>query len=163
MNESEPKDTYRWRHLKAEPTTDNDATGITSYVLGVDVDEQFKVQEALKASEQEAREILDRVPAMISIRTEEGIAYTNRRLSDYVGAVITDLRDGSYLDYIHPDDRKAVVEDHIRASDSRTDYFFSATRMHIPDQRSCPNPGGGVALRGITPTFFAVNGYRASR
>ncbi len=163
MNESEPKDTYRWRHLKAEPTTDNDATGITSYVLGVDVDEQFKVQEALKASEQEAREILDRVPAMISIRTEEGIAYTNRRLSDYVGAVITDLRDGSYLDYIHPDDRKAIVEDHIRASDSRTDYFFSATRMHIPDQRSCPNPGGGVALRGITPTFFAVNGYRASR
>src|ERR1700727_310237 len=39
----------------------------------------------------------------------------------------------------------------------RKDYFFSATRMHIPDQRSCPNPGGGVALRGITPTFFAVN------
>jgi PAS domain S-box-containing protein len=73
-------DTYRWQHLKAEPTTDNDATGITWYILGVDVDEQFKAQEALKASEQEAREILDRVPAMISIRTEEGIAYTNGRL-----------------------------------------------------------------------------------
>ena len=110
-------DTYRWQHLKAEPTTDFDSTAVTWYILGVDVDEQFKAQEALKASEQEAREILDRVPAMISIRTEEGIAYTNRRLSEYVGAVITDLRDGSYLDYIHPDDRKAVMEDHIKASD----------------------------------------------
>jgi PAS domain S-box-containing protein len=110
-------DTYRWQHLKAEPTTDSDSRAVTWYILGVDVDEQFKAQEALKASEQEAREILDRVPAMISIRTEEGIAYTNRRLSDYVGAVITDLRDGSYLDYIHPDDRKAVAEDHIKASD----------------------------------------------
>lgn len=100
---------------------------------------------------------------MISSRTEKGIAYANRRLSDYLGAVITDLRDEFYLDYIHPDDRKAVVEDHIKASDSRTDYFFSAIRMHIPDQRSCPSPGGGVALRDITPTFFVVNGYRASR
>jgi PAS domain S-box-containing protein len=110
-------DTYRWQHLKAEPTADSDSTAVTWYILGVDVDEQFKAQEALKASEQEAREILDRVPAMISIRTEEGMAYTNRRLSDYVGAVITDLRDGSYLDHIHPDDRKAVAEDHIKASD----------------------------------------------
>ena len=110
-------DTYRWQHLKAEPTSESDSTRVTWYILGVDVDEQFKAQEALKASEGEAREILDRVPAMISIRTEEGIAYTNRRLSDYVGSVITDLRDGSYLDYIHPDDRKSVAEDHVRASD----------------------------------------------
>jgi PAS domain S-box-containing protein len=101
--------TYRWQHLKAEPTTDGDSTAVTWYILGVDVDEQFKAQETLKASEQEAREILDRVPAMISIRTEEGISYTNRRLSDYVGSVITDLRNGYYLYYIHPDDHKAVV------------------------------------------------------
>jgi PAS domain-containing protein len=81
-------DTYRWQHLKAEPTTDSDSTAVTWYILGVDVDEQFKAQEAPKVSEQEAREILDRIPAMISIRTEEGIAYTNRRLSDRVGAVL---------------------------------------------------------------------------
>jgi PAS domain S-box-containing protein len=102
---------YRWQHFKAEPTTDNDSGTVTWYLLGIDVDEQFRIQEALKASEQEAREILDRVPAMISIWNDEGIAYTNRRLSDYVGAVITDLRDGSYLDYSHPDDRDAMVDD----------------------------------------------------
>jgi hypothetical protein len=58
---------------------------------------------------------LDRVPAMISTRTEEGVAYTNKRLSDYIGAVITDLRDGSYLDYLHPDDRAVVVAEHIKS------------------------------------------------
>jgi hypothetical protein len=108
--------TYRWHHLKAQPTADNDSTGVTWYILGIDVDELFKAQEALKASEREAREILDRIPAMISLRTEEGITYTSRRLSDYVGASITDLRDGSYLDYIHPDDRKVVVENHVKSS-----------------------------------------------
>jgi hypothetical protein len=30
-------------------------------------------------------------------------------------AVITDLRDGSYLDYLHPDDRAAVVAEHIKS------------------------------------------------
>src|SRR5246127_2677575 len=108
--------TYRWHHLKAEPTIDHDSTGVTWYILGIDVDELFKAQEVLKASEHEAREILDRIPAMISLRTEEGIAYTNRRLSDYVGASLTDLRDGSYLEYIHPDDRKVVIEDHVKSS-----------------------------------------------
>lgn len=99
---------YRWHHLKAEPTTDEDCKTIIWYLLGVDVEELVKAQELLKASEQEAREILDRLPAMISTWTEEGIAYTNKRLSDYVGAMITDLRDGSYLDYTHPDDREAM-------------------------------------------------------
>jgi PAS domain S-box-containing protein len=106
--------TYRWQHLRAESSSHEDS-GDSWYVVGVDVDEQFKAREALQASEREAREILDRVPAMISTRTEEGVAYTNKRLSDYIGAVITNLRDGSYLNYLHPDDRAAVAADHIKS------------------------------------------------
>jgi PAS domain S-box-containing protein len=109
--------TYRWHHLKAQPIELEECKTVRWYVLGVDVDEQLKVQEALRASEQEAREILDRVPAMISTRTEDGIAYTNKRLSDYVGAVITNLWDGSYLNYIHPDDREAIVHQHINSAE----------------------------------------------
>jgi PAS domain S-box-containing protein len=111
---SRPRWHHRWQHLRGEPSLkeSGDARG---YLHGVDVDEQFRAREALQASEREAREILDRVPAMISIRTEEGVAYTNKRLSDYVGAVITDLRDGSYLDYTHPDDRAAMVAEHIKS------------------------------------------------
>ena len=107
--------TLRWQHLRAEPSRHDEKGHVCWYLLGVDVDEQFKAREALQASEREAREILDRLPAMISIRTEEGVAYTNKRLSDYVGAVITDLRDGSYLDYTHPDDRPAMVTEHIKS------------------------------------------------
>jgi PAS domain S-box-containing protein len=107
--------TYRWQHLRAEPSFHEESGDVCWYLLGVDVDEQFRAQEALRASEREAREILDRVPAMISTRTDEGVAYTNKRLSDYVGAVITDLRDGSFLDYLHPEDRNAVVAGHIKS------------------------------------------------
>ena len=106
---------YRWQNLRAEPSSHKGRTDAYWYLLGVDVDAQFRAQESLKANEREAREILDRLPAMISIRTEEGVAYTNKRLSEYVGTVITDLRDGSYLDYTHPDDRAAMVAEHIKS------------------------------------------------
>jgi len=108
--------TYRWQQLRAEPSFHEDSGDVCWCLLGVDVDEQFRAQEALQASELEAREILDRVPAMISTRTEKGVAYTNKRLSDYVGAAITDLRNGSYLDYLHPDDRDAVAAEQIESS-----------------------------------------------
>ncbi|RZU35772.1 PAS domain-containing protein [Edaphobacter modestus] len=111
--------TYRWQHLRAEPSSHEESDDACWYLLGVDVDEQFRAQEALQASEREAREILDRVPAMISIRTEEGVSYTNKRLSDYVGAVITDLWDGTFLDCIHPDDRYAVVAEYIRSPNQK--------------------------------------------
>ena len=104
--------------LRAEPSSHEDS-GDSWYLGGVDVDEQFKAREAIQASEREAREILDRVPAMISTRTEEGVAHTNKRLSDYIGAVITNLRDGSYLNYLHPDDRAAVAADHIKSPNKR--------------------------------------------
>jgi PAS domain S-box-containing protein len=110
-----PDGTFRWQRLKAERSFHEEVGDACWYLLGVDIDEQFRAQEALLASEREAREILDRVPAMISIRTEEGVAYTNKRLSDYVGAVITDLSDGSYLDYTHPEDRAAMVAEHIKS------------------------------------------------
>ena len=107
--------TYKWHHIRAEPAIQEIGQSVSWYVLGVDVDELMKTQESLSASEQEAREILDRVPAMISTLTKEGIAFSNKQMSDYIGAVITDLRDGAYLDYIHPDDREQLVQQHINA------------------------------------------------
>jgi hypothetical protein len=38
---------------------------------------------------------------------------------------------------------------------SRTDYFFSATRMHIPDHRSCPNPDGESRSRASNLHFWS--------
>jgi PAS domain S-box-containing protein len=107
--------TYRWQHLRAELSSHEETDDACWYLLGVDVDEQLRAQEALKASEREAREVLDRVPAMICTRTGEGVVRTNGRLSGYVGAVIRDLRDRTFLDCIHPDDRAAVVAEYSKS------------------------------------------------
>jgi PAS domain S-box-containing protein len=107
--------TYRWQHLRAELSSHEETDDACWYLLGVDGDEQFRAQEALQASERQVREILDRVPAMICTRTREGVVCTNKRLSDYVDAVITDLRDGTFLDCIHPDARAGMVAEYIKS------------------------------------------------
>jgi PAS domain S-box-containing protein len=96
-------------------TTCKDDVTPAWYVLGVDVDGPIKTQEALKASEQEAREILARVPAMISIGREDGLAYINKRLSEYAGATISDLHDGAYLNYSDPAERETMVKEDIQS------------------------------------------------
>jgi hypothetical protein len=75
--------------------------------LGVDVDEQFKVQEPLKASEQEAREIPDRVPAMIFHSDRRRHCLHQQAVIRLCESSYHCSCDGSYLDYMHPDDRKA--------------------------------------------------------
>jgi PAS domain S-box-containing protein len=106
---------FRWFIVAAVPFRDEQGRILKWYGIITDIEDRKRAEEGLRAAEHEAREILDRVPAMISTWTEEGIAYTNKRLSDYVGAVITDLRDGDYLNYSHPDDHEAMVNEHIKS------------------------------------------------
>jgi PAS domain S-box-containing protein len=47
--------TSRWQHLRAEPSSHEESDEASWYLVGVDVDEQFKAREALQASEREAR------------------------------------------------------------------------------------------------------------
>jgi PAS domain S-box-containing protein len=42
--------TYRWQHLRAEPSSHEESGDASWYLVGVDVDEQFKAREALQAS-----------------------------------------------------------------------------------------------------------------
>jgi PAS domain S-box-containing protein len=131
-------DTYRWQHLKAEPTTDSDSTEVTWYILGVDVDEQFKSQEALKASEQEAiyrwyglnsdiddlyrsRELLrerelqlnlltETLPALLWKAEPDGtIVYMNKTATEYCGRTLEQVQQVGWSDLVHPDDLDEVV------------------------------------------------------
>ncbi|WP_433969877.1 PAS domain-containing protein [Tunturiibacter gelidiferens] len=53
--------------------------------------------------------MLERVPAMISLRTVAGIAYTNQRIHNYIGVGQEELRGRGWLKYIHPEDQERVL------------------------------------------------------
>ncbi|WP_433970985.1 PAS domain-containing protein [Tunturiibacter lichenicola] len=105
--------TYRWQHLRAEPSSHEESDDACWYLLGWTLTSNSGHGRHCRRARVRPGRFWTVFRPMISIRTEEGVAYTNNRLSDYVGAVITDLRDGTFLDCIHPDDRDTVVAEYI--------------------------------------------------
>jgi PAS domain S-box-containing protein len=101
--------TYRWEHLKAEPTVDSDSAAVTWYILGVDVDEQFKAQEALLQSEQQMQRMMDTVPSMLwSMAPDGSVTFINRRVRDYTGMSLDQIQEWGQLEIIHPEEREVA-------------------------------------------------------
>lgn len=139
-------ETYRWQHIRADPTTDTDSTAVTWYLLCVDVDEQIKAQEALKASEQGARDILDAnaqknaelallqseqqmqrmmdtVPSMMwSVAPDDTVTFINRKVREYTGLSLELIRERGWLEMIHPEERDIAAKQYQKALANGCDY-----------------------------------------
>ena len=100
---------FRWFAVAAEPFRDEQGRILKWYGIGTDIEERKRAEEALRVAEHEARELLERVPAMISLRTVAGITYTNQRIHNYVGVEQQELHGGGWQNYIHPEDRERVL------------------------------------------------------
>jgi PAS domain S-box-containing protein len=103
---------FRWFVVAAEPFRDEQGRILKWYGIGTDIEDRKRAEEALRVAEHESRELLERVPAMISLRTVAGIAYTNRRIHNYTGVEQQELQGGGWQKYIHPEDRERVLADH---------------------------------------------------
>lgn len=104
---------YRWMSSRAEPLRDEEGRIVQWYGLCHDIDDQMRADEALRQSEQQLRQMIDTVPAVIWCTTPEGLpCYLNKRATDVIGVTLKDLLapDGSrsLAIVIHPDDREAV-------------------------------------------------------
>lgn len=76
---------YRWFLFRAEPL--RDASGKVSHWLGsnTDIDERKRAEEDLQERKHELQQLVDAVPAMISIFTPDGeILDLNKRLMEYL-------------------------------------------------------------------------------
>ncbi|PRD43083.1 hypothetical protein C5748_12810 [Phyllobacterium phragmitis] len=109
---------YRWFLARAEPVRDEHGNVTKWYGTDVDIDDLKRAEQALVASEQRLRRLVDTVPSLIWCTTAEGEpTYINKRLAAYSGLAIEDLDspDCTRLSRaiettIHPDDMLALRE-----------------------------------------------------
>lgn len=110
---------FHWMSSRADPLRDSGGRIVQWYGLCHDIDNQVKAEEALRRSEEELRQLIDAVPALIWCMTPEGIpCYLNKRVTDVTGVSMEDMiaPDGSRsLFIVHPDDREATDEALTRA------------------------------------------------
>lgn len=111
-------DVYRWVESNAEPLRDDSGKIVQWYGLSHDIDDQLRVEEALRERERSLWQLVETLPAMIDCAAPNGEpVYRSQQLREFLGYNLEDL-DGtgkSRLDAtldagVHPDDVAGVKE-----------------------------------------------------
>jgi len=111
---------YRWFRTLAEPLRDRENRITQWYGLNIDIDDNRKMEEDLRQSEEKFRLMIDTIPALVWCATPEGgPAFINKRMATYTGVaedqsskVARNSGDGSepfspiwyWREMMHPDD-----------------------------------------------------------
>jgi PAS domain S-box-containing protein len=101
---------YRWQHILAHPSLDESGNVVNWYMMGVEIDRQVRAEQALQNREREARELLNRVPAMLAIRGKSGIEFVSERFLNHIGLPTSEVLGQNWLQVAHPEDRERVSE-----------------------------------------------------
>ncbi|HKW73304.1 MAG TPA: PAS domain-containing protein [Candidatus Dormibacteraeota bacterium] len=101
---------YRWFHGRTRALRGSDDRIIRWYGLLTDIDDLKRTQEALQASEQRFRLIVDSVPGLVYTMTAAGeVELVNRQILEYFGRTLEELKGWTTTDAVHPDDLPRVI------------------------------------------------------
>jgi PAS domain S-box-containing protein len=115
--------TYRW-HLQ-QAVVLRDAKGKVVKFVGTttDIDDLKRAKEALQASENNFRQILDSIPGLVCTLNPAGqIDQANRPLLDFFGMTLEDLNSWGTNGAVHPDDLPRVIAELTHSITTGTAY-----------------------------------------
>src|SRR5216683_5544699 len=116
---------YRWFQGRSLPLRDSEGRIIRWYSLNTDIDDRKRVEEALRASEQSLRLIVDTIPGLVSTMNAAGEPQLfNRQLLEYFGRTPEELKSWATSDLVHPDDLLRVTADNAGPIEAGHPYDF---------------------------------------
>lgn len=101
---------YRWHQIHS--TAQRDAQGCIALWIGtnIDIDEQKRMEQTLKVSEENFRLLAETIPQLVWIAQSNGmLIYVNQRYSDYIRATLNEVQGLGWHHFVHPDDLKRVL------------------------------------------------------
>jgi hypothetical protein len=111
---------YRWMSGRAEPLRDESGRIVQWYGLSHDIDDQLRIEDAVRERERSLWQLVETLPAMIDCAAPDGEpVYRNPQLRDFLGYKLEELdgtgksRLNGTLDAgVHPDDVAGVKENY---------------------------------------------------
>ncbi|HVZ23833.1 MAG TPA: PAS domain-containing protein [Vicinamibacterales bacterium] len=139
--------------LRANPLRDESGTIVKWYGVNVDIHDWKQTQEELRQSEQEARLIVDSIPAQVAVLGPAGdVRQINRRMAEFFGDSAAALNSWRTGDIVPPDELPRVIatmahsfetgtpfemENHLRRFDGVYRWFqIRGTPLMDPDGRA---------------------------
>lgn len=111
---------YRWMSSRAEPLRDESGQIVQWYGLSHDIEDQLRIEEAIRERERSLWQLVETLPAMIDCAAPDGEpVYRNPQLRDFLGYKLEALDgtgksrlEGTLDAGVHPDDVAGVKEDY---------------------------------------------------
>ena len=102
---------YRWFQSRALPTRDAEGRITGWYMLLTDIDDRKRAEDALRANEQNLRQIVDSIPGFVSTANAAGeVELVNRQVLEYFGKTTEELKNWDTSDALHPDDLPRLTD-----------------------------------------------------
>jgi PAS domain S-box-containing protein len=122
--------TYRWFLLRNVPLRNEQGNIVQWYGTGHDIEE-------LRQGEDRLRIVVDTTPALLHTARPDGdIDFFNKRMLDYLGLTLEDLRGWRWTSAIHPDDVDEIVSKW-RSSLATGEPFECEARVRRADGEYC--------------------------
>lgn len=135
---------YRWFYFAGQKITD--ANGVERWVgANVEFEDLQRAEDALKASEQRLKLIIDTIPAMAWSATADGdVDFWSKNLLDFCGLRFEDVQADGFYRIFHPDDLEAMRSTWDRVRSSRRGEEVDARILRADGEyrwftlRQCP-------------------------
>jgi len=126
---------YRWFENRGRPLVGEGGAILAWHVLLTDVDDRKRAEEAVRASELNLRQQSETFPQMLWSATPAGnIDYCNERLLDYSGLTAAEVKDGGWVNLLHPDDREPTAAVWMRCIATGDPYSVEVRHFRLADQ-----------------------------
>jgi PAS domain S-box-containing protein len=102
---------HRWFLFRATPSIDNDGRVVKWFGTNTDIEDRKCVEDALRSNEQNLRLIVDTVPGFVCTLSAAGeVELLNRKVLEYFGKTLEELKNWGTSDAVHPDDLPRVID-----------------------------------------------------
>jgi PAS domain S-box-containing protein len=103
---------YRWFLIRARAHRDESGNIVRWYGTSTDIEDRKRAEQALRATERNLAAIVDTIPTTAWTTRPDGYCdFLNQGWLDYTGMTAEQAQGWGWVDAIHPDDRKRLVED----------------------------------------------------
>jgi PAS domain S-box-containing protein len=114
---------FRWFLFRSSPLCDDSGKVVRWYGTNTDLEERKRTEDELRSNEQSLRLIFDSIPGQVCTLTPGGeIEIVNRRILEYFGKTLEELRQWGTNDSVHSDDLPRAMKSWIQSFQTGEPY-----------------------------------------
>src|SRR5580700_4072370 len=140
---------FRWFLFRAIPSFDSEGKVVKWFGTNTDIEDRRRNETALQQSEERFRLIVDAIPGFVCTLNVAGeVELLNRKVLEYFGKTLEDLKNWTVSDAVHPDDLPRVIDAWKKSVETGQAYSIELSLRRSDGRHRWDESRGGLAPDG---------------